>query len=47
MIWIFDLDQTIISSTHRCKFLSNGDLDLIDWRNHTAEQILQDELQNY
>jgi len=44
MIWIFDLDQTIISSTHRCKFLPNGDLDLMDWRQHTAEQILQDEL---
>lgn len=44
MIWVFDLDQTIISSTHRCKFLANGDLDLDDWRNHTAKEILQDEL---
>ena len=44
-IVIYDLDGTIIDSTHRIKLHKNGSLDLIHWKqNSTKEQIFKDNL---
>ena len=43
--FIFDLDHTIIDSSHRQSYLSDGSLDLVHWReNSTAEKVAQDTL---
>ena len=40
-----DLDGTIIDSSHRVRFLPNGDFDLAYWvENSTAEMIDKDKL---
>lgn len=45
MRFIFDLDGTIVNSSHRQLTLPNGDLDLSHWReNCTREKILADTL---
>jgi FMN phosphatase YigB (HAD superfamily) len=45
MIYIFDLDGTVIDSSHRQLALPNGDIDLTHWReNSTKEKIFRDEL---
>ena len=42
---IYDLDGTIIDSTHRIRLHENGSLDLEHWKNNcTKEQIFQDTL---
>ena len=42
-IVIYDLDGTIIDSTHRIKLHENGSLDLEHWKqNSTKEQIFKD-----
>lgn len=44
-ICIYDLDGTIIDSSHRAKHDQNGILDLEDWkRNNTKENIFKDDL---
>ena len=44
-IVIYDLDGTIIDSTHRIKLHENGSLDLDHWKqNNTKEQIFKDDL---
>lgn len=44
-IVIYDLDGTIIDSTHRIKLQENGSLDLDHWKqNNTKEQIFKDDL---
>ena len=44
-ICIYDLDGTIIDSSHRIKLKENGSLDLEHWKqNSTKEQIFQDDL---
>lgn len=43
--FIFDLDHTIIDSSHRQSYLADGSLDLVQWReNSTAEKVAQDTL---
>ena len=43
--FIFDLDHTIIYSSHRQSYLPDGSLDLVHWReNSTAEKVAQDTL---
>ncbi len=42
MIAVFDLDGTVIDSSHRALTDSGGAINLENWRSHTAEQILQD-----
>ena len=45
MIYIFDLDHTVIDSSHRQNFNSDGSLSLDQWReNCTAGKIMQDKL---
>ena len=45
MRFIFDLDHTVIDSSHRQATLPNGDLNLQHWReNATPEKIAQDSL---
>ena len=45
MIYIFDLDGTVINSSHRQLALPNGDIDLTHWReNSTKEKIFKDSL---
>ena len=45
MIYIFDLDGTVINSSHRQLALPNGDIDLTHWKeNSTKEKIFRDEL---
>ena len=45
MRFIFDLDHTVIDSSHRQATLPNGDLNLQHWReNSTPEKIAQDSL---
>ena len=45
MLSIFDLDHTVIDSSHRQQFKANGSLDLDHWReNCTPELIAQDRL---
>jgi len=42
---IFDLDGTVIDSTHRQNTLPDGSLNLADWlENNTHEKIMQDTL---
>ena len=44
-IRIYDLDGTIIDSSHRARHDQNGKLDLDHWKeNNTKEKIFQDEL---
>ena len=44
-ICIYDLDGTIIDSSHRARHDQNGILDLEDWkRNNTKENIFRDDL---
>ena len=44
-IRIYDLDGTIIDSSHRARHDQNGKLDLDHWKeNNTKENIFQDEL---
>lgn len=43
--FVFDLDGTVIDSSHRHAALPNGDFDLAHWReNCTPEKIAQDKL---
>lgn len=43
--FIFDLDDTVIDSSHRQRVLPNGDIDLAHWRRfNTAKNILADGL---
>lgn len=45
MRFIFDLDHTVIDSSHRQLTLADGSLDLAHWvENNTREKILQDSL---
>ena len=45
MRFIYDLDHTVIDSTHRAATLPNGSLDLDHWREHsTPELIAKDKL---
>ncbi len=45
MLYIFDLDGTVIDSTHRQNTLPDGSLDLARWiENNTPEKILADSL---
>ena len=45
MRFIFDLDHTVIDSSHRQATLPNGDLDLAHWfENATPEMIAKDSL---
>jgi FMN phosphatase YigB (HAD superfamily) len=45
MLYIFDLDGTLIDSSHRQLTLPDGSLDLAHWReNSTRERIRQDRL---
>ena len=37
---IFDLDQTVIDSGHRYAVLSNGDIDLPYWRQHSTPKLI-------
>ena len=41
-LYIWDLDGTTIDSSHRALTNSEGGIDLDNWRNHTARQILKD-----
>lgn len=44
-ICIYDLDGTIIDSSHRTKYMENGELDLANWiENNTKENIFKDDL---
>ena len=43
IIYGFDIDATIFDSSHRAKYLKNGELDLEDWKSHSLELILEDE----
>lgn len=44
-ICIYDLDGTIIDSSHRTKYMENGKLDLANWKaNNTKENIFKDDL---
>jgi len=45
MRFIYDLDHTVIDSSHRQATLPNGDLDLAHWiENSTPEKIARDKL---
>jgi len=45
MLYIFDLDGTVIDSSHRQNTLPDGSLDLANWiENNTPEKILADSL---
>ena len=45
MLYIFDLDGTVIDSSHRQNTRPDGSLDLAHWiENNTAEKILADSL---
>lgn len=45
MIYIFDLDHTVIDSSHRQLTRADGSLDLDHWiENNTADKIMQDKL---
>jgi hypothetical protein len=45
MRFIYDLDHTVINSTHRQATLADGSLDLAHWiENNTPEKILADSL---
>ena len=45
MLYIFDLDGTVIDSSHRQNTLPDGSLDLAHWiENNTPEKILADSL---
>ena len=42
MIAVFDLDGTVIDSSHRALTNEEGGINLENWRTHTREQILGD-----
>jgi len=45
MLYIFDLDGTVIDSSHRQNTLPDGSLDLANWiENNTPDKILADSL---
>ena len=45
MLYIFDLDGTVIDSSHRQNTLPDGSLDLAHWvENNTVDKILADSL---
>ena len=45
MRFIYDLDHTVIDSSHRAATLPNGSIDLDHWREHsTPELIARDRL---
>ena len=45
MLYIFDLDGTVIDSSHRQNTLPDGSLDLAHWiENNTVDKILSDSL---
>ena len=45
MLYIFDLDGTVIDSSHRQNTRPDGSLDLAQWiENNTPEKILADSL---
>ena len=45
MLYIFDLDGTVIDSSHRQNTLPDGSLDLANWiENNTPDRILADSL---
>ena len=42
MIAVFDLDGTVIDSSHRALINERGGINIEEWRTHTREQILND-----
>lgn len=42
MIAVFDLDGTVLDSSHRALINDDGGINIKEWRTHTAEQILKD-----
>ena len=42
MIAVFDLDGTVIDSSHRALINEQGAINLDNWRKHTRTQILGD-----
>ena len=42
MIAVFDLDGTVLDSSHRALINEKGGINIKEWRSHTAEQILND-----
>ena len=46
MIYIFDLDETLIDSRHRLSYLADGSLDLVHYRavSHTRANVMNDTL---
>ena len=42
MIAVFDLDGTVIDSSHRALINEQGGINIENWRTHTREQILND-----
>ena len=42
MIAVFDLDGTVIDSSHRALINEQGGINIENWRTHTREQILGD-----
>ena len=42
MIAVFDLDGTVLDSSHRALLNEQGGINIEEWRTHTSEQILND-----
>ena len=42
MIAVFDLDGTVLDSSHRALINEQGGINIENWRTHTREQILGD-----
>ena len=42
MIAVFDLDGTVLDSSHRALINEQGGINIEEWRTHTREQILND-----
>ena len=42
MIAVFDLDGTVLDSSHRALINEQGGINIEEWRTHTREQILKD-----
>ena len=42
MIAVFDLDGTVLDSSHRALLNEQGGINIEEWRTHTREQILND-----
>ena len=44
-IFIFDLDDTTVDSSHRTRLNADGSINLAHWRKHcTAENIMRDSM---